>query len=430
MMQILAPARNFWVDLTSDSRSAWQYTRGFRTISLTTEEEAWLKENWSELEYNREQLSKIRSAILFSRTLSPKQKPVFLKTFPQWMHGDEEVQSLPLKRFQKHLKKIKKFEDKMYSFEETKVKKKLSDDRVERMRRTAHEKARIYERNYFRCMNAVADPKHVTADGLKRANTVALAITFGGAASAMLTYSVTNWDLPKDGRWWGEIAFVILTSMAMGYVNAKWILSNPRLNLWTQRFPLVMGVSAVEDIGVTALWTELLGTEPPTEEEVKKVMSDPKFQEQMSMLLEVMEREKLFEKHAAAFEKMTKVYNVENQEGLMTLARSGAMSVDPELINDELTRDLFIEAMSEAEYDQKKGPISTGDEDYDRYAYHRAIDFVYQPAFLIAQTLMYEKLCSVPNPQMAVIKAISLFIAINVAADALYFVGRRELINQ
>lgn len=430
LMHILAPDRSLWSELTADSKSAWHYTRGFRTISITDEEEKWLKENWSELEYNREELSKIRSAILFSRTLSPKQKPLFMRDFPLWMKGNEEVNELPLRRFKRHLKKVKKFEDKMYAFEEGKARYKKSEAGVERARRVAHEKARIYERNYFRCMNAVADPKHVTPEGLKRANTVALAITFGGAASALLTYSVTNWDLPKDGRWWGEIAFVIVTSMAMGYVNAKWILSNPRLNLWTQRFPLVMGASAIEDAGVTALWTEVLGTEPPTDEEIKKVMSDPKFQEQMASLLEVMERENLFEKHAAAFEKMTKVYNVENQEGLMTLSKSGAMSIDPELINDEATRDLFLEALSQYEYEQKKGPVSLGDEDYDRYGYHRAIDLVYQPAFLIAQALMYEKLCSVANPKMAVIKAVSLFMAINIAADALYFVGRRELINQ
>ncbi|PIR34957.1 MAG: hypothetical protein COV37_11895 [Bdellovibrio sp. CG11_big_fil_rev_8_21_14_0_20_39_38] len=427
---LLAPDRDFWRRLTADEKSAWQYTRGFRTITVSDEEERWLFENFMDIEYERESLAKIRSAVLFSRTLSPKQKATFLKEFPLFMNGELENLSLPTKRFSRHIRKVKKFEDKMYSFEETKAKNKLSEGRIERMRKTAHEKARIYEKNYFKCVNAVADPKHVTPEGIKRANTVALAITFGGAASAMLTYSITNWDLPKDGRWWGEIAFVIVTSMAMGYVNAKWILANPKLNLWTQRFPLVMGVSAVEDVGVTALWQEVLGTEPPTDEEIKKVMEDPAFQKKMNEMMIVMEEKGLFQKHAAAFQKMMDVYQVKSEDELVKLSGTGLMSLDPELIDDEKTRDLFLEALAELEYKEKKGPVSIGSEEYDRYGYHRAIDFVYQPAFLMASGLMYETMCSTPNPKLAVIKAVSLFLAINVAADALYFVGRRELINQ
>ena len=439
MRGFLPEAQDVWFLLSSDPKVITAYNRQFRHARLDQFEKDWLLANIKELPDDDEFRRKLRSAIFYARTLSPQLKMEFYDHLAPWVQTGQKYNSSSMRRFLRHYARVTKFEKQMYEVEMRKLIHIPERDRIRRSSKTAFEKTRLYEQGYYRCMNAVADPKQVSKEGLKRANTVALGITFGGAGSALVTYGATNYDQEKDAAWWGEIAFVIVTSMAMGYVNSKWILANPKLSMWTQRFPLVMAASAVEDIGVTALWTELLGKEPPTHEEVKKLLADEKFQEQMQAFLLWLETQSDFEAQVDKISALFQFYQAEQTEQTEqteqaeqddSAAEETLLTFDPEQIDIEETMGHLVSALSEYEYEQKKGVLSLGSEDYDRYAFHRGIDLIYQPAFIIASSLMYGSLCANPNPKVGLVKAISIFMAINLAADGLYFVSRRGLINQ
>ncbi len=439
MRNLATPAPKIWQRMSADPMVVYKYDRHFRFMNLSEAEANWIKSNFLVVKDDDQFMQGLRSGLLFSRTLSDNHRPQFLNKFPLWLRDQTQNKHPELRRFLHHYKKVQKYENQIYKKEYSKLEKEIEPLRVLRSKKIAMEKARIFERNYYRCMNAVSDPKQVTAEGARRAKTVAMAITFGGGASALITYGATNYDLPKDKAWWSEIAFVIVTSMAMGYVNARWILANPKLKMWTQKFPLVLGAAAIQDIGVTALWTELLGTPPPGDEEIQALLKDEKFQDLLQEMVAFFEKENLFQKHLSILQDWVKFLeladndndNGEGSEESWELDETQDLTdFDPEELDEEFTRDLIIQAMAEYEYHQDKGPLSLGSEDYDRYAFHRGLDLIYQPAFIIASMLMYNTMCATPNPKLGVVKAIGLFMAINIAADALYFVGRRGLINQ
>jgi hypothetical protein len=421
-----------WDQLSSDARLASLYKREFRSILLSDPEIEWIRSMFNELPSEESTRRKLRSGILYARTLSTNQAPYFEREFSRWMKNENEFPSLAMRKFLRHYKRVEKFEEKMYSLEYKRLNRHDVSARQVRSRAVALEKARLYERNYYRCMNAVADPKQVTKEGLKRANTVALGITFGGGASALITYGATNYDREMDFDWWAEIGFVVATSMAMGYVNSKWVIANPRLKMWSQRFPLLLAANAVEDVGVTALWSYLLGGEPPDHEEVKRIIADPVFQERLHEFKSWLENSVDFQKHFDHFNQLFAAYSIDanGEYSDDPIPGEDLSSVDPEELDEEETIALLIQALSDYEYHQNKGPLTLGSEDYDRYAFHRGIDLLYQSSFLIAGDLMYKTLCSTPNPKVAIVKAIGVFMAINLATDGLYFFSRRELINQ
>jgi uncharacterized protein YozE (UPF0346 family) len=430
--ELVRPMPTLWNELSENRVLISQYQREFRSITLSDPEIEWIRGMIKELPPEEIFRKKLRSGVLYARTLSTNQAPHFEKEFARWIKEDDGLPSLAMRKFLRHYRRVEKFEDKMYHMEFNKLGRLDSTSRQLRSRVVAHEKARLYERNYYRCMNAVADPTQVTKEGLKRANTVALGITFGGGASALITYGATNYDREMDFDWWAEIGFVVVTSMAMGYINSKWVIANPRLKMWSQRFPLLMAATAVEDIGVTALWTYLLGAEPRDHEEVKRLLADPKFQERLHLFKDWLENTVDFEKHLEQFSQIFELYAVHEDGEIDENAPTGEsiLTFDPEDLDEEQTIALLIQALSDYEYHQNKGPLSLGSEDYDRYAFHRGIDLIYQSSFLIAGDLMYKTLCSTPNPKLAIMKSIGVFMAINLATDGLYFFSRRELINQ
>lgn len=430
--ELVKPSSDIWNQLSSDAQLVAKYKREFRSIILSDPEIDWIKSMLNDLPQDDGIRRKLRSGVMYARTLSSNQAPHFEKEFARWMKNENEFPSLTMRKFLRQYKRVEKFEEKMYALEFKKAHKYDPASRQVRSRAVAYEKARLYERNYYRCLNAVADPKQVTKEGLKRANTVALGITFGGGASALITYTATNYDKEKDFDWWAEIGFVVATSMAMGYVNSKWVIANPRLKMWSQRFPLLLAANAVEDVGVTALWGYLLGGEPPDHEEVKKIIADPAFQARLHEFKNWLESSVDFKKYYDQFNQLFETYSIDD-EGTVVLddqQEDILSTLDPEELNEEETIALLIQALSDYEYDQNKGPLTLGNEDYDRYAFHRGIDLIYQSSFLVAGDLMYKTLCSTPNPKMAIVKAIGVFMAINLATDGLYFYSRRELINQ
>jgi hypothetical protein len=430
--RIIAPSRVFWDEFGLGPAQLLRYKRAFKETALTHTEREWVRSLTQTLPEDDELAKELRSSILFARSLPDSQRPKFLDDFRKyWPSHPKLKESLAFKKFKRHQKRVLAYEKKIENKEFKNLTKRNASDAKERAHQVALYKSRLYEKNYFQCMNAVSDPKSVSAAGLKNANKVAWAITVGGAASALVTYGATNHDLPKDERWWSEIAYVIVTSMAMSYVNAKFILANPKLKMWSQRLPLVIGAGAVEDIGVTALWSVLIGEEDPSWEKIEQLQKDPKFQEYLKEMLVIIEKERLYEKHqAGALSFLTSVET--DKEGVMTGAFSkiDPASVDMNSIDDTATRELFLEAYSELEYLQGEGRMKLGGPTEDRYTYNRLIDFIYQPSFLLASALMYQQLCSAANPKMGMFTAISTFMAINIATDALYFYGRREMIDQ
>ncbi len=397
------------------------FSNHFSGIRISEEEVSTLIKYIPDFPKDDEGIELLRRATLYSRILKDEKK--HSEFWSALAHYREDPTKTPkeLKEFLREDKYLTRYEKKLNSQYKNKPLAKKED--------VIKRKIKIYERNYYQCLKGATDPSLLTKRVMQQSNRVAIAVTIGGMGSALVTYAATNYDLPKDKKWWFEIFFVIVTSMAMSYVNAKFILANPKLKPWSQRLPLVLGASAVEDIGVTALYKYLVG-EP--DEDIKHKLAtlenDPEFKATLAKALEYIERDSLYQKYEERAKKF--ISQVSPEGDLKKMSEVELASVNWDQVDPDLTQELFLEALTDYEYSEAKGPLSLGEESYDRYAFHRLIDLIYQPSFLVAAMIMHKQLCRATNPKMGMVTAITTFMAINMATDALYFFSRRSLINQ
>ncbi len=418
---LLSRDAQVWTKFFRNYDEIKEFASHFSGIRISEEEVETLIRSIANFPGADEEIEFLRRAVLYSRLLKDKAKY-------------EEFWSALGSYQEKHTKKPKVLrdflrEEKYLARYENKLNRRYQDQAPVHGKEVIKRKIKIYERNYYQCLKGATDPSLLSKRVLQQSNRVAIAVTVGGMGSALVTYAATNYDLPKDKKWWFEIFFVIVTSMAMSYVNAKFILANPKLKPWSQRLPLVLGASAVEDIGVTALYKYLIGE--PDEDLKKKLLaleSDAEFKETLTKALEFIQRDSLYQKYEKASRDF--LQHVSPTGEVTKLSDVNLGEVKWEEVDAELTQELFLEALTEYEYAGNKGPLSLGDEAYDRYAFHRLIDLIYQPSFLIAAMIMHKQLCRATNPKVGMLTAITTFMAINMATDALYFFSRRGLINQ
>lgn len=418
---LLSPTYHAWKTELGESDKARLYAAQFDGTKIKTSEIGVISRYLSPLPDDLQEIAKLRRALLLSRTIKDDSaKNDFWLAYSQF-DSTEKIKNKHLKVFVKEEKFLKKYE--------SRLSKQIAAKKYPNRDAVLHAKMRIFERNYYQCLQGATDPSLLTKTVIEQSNRVAIAVTIGGMGSAMVTYAATNYDLPKDKKWWFEIFYVIVTSMAMSYVNAKFILANPKLKPWSQRLPLVLGASAVEDIGVTALYAYLVG-DPNADvaEKLEQLEHDPEFKETLKAALEYISKDELYHKYEDAAKRfLTKAAPGKENIKLSEVELSEVNWSD---VDADLTRELFVEALTDYEYEQQKGPLNLGDEAYDRYAFHRLIDLIYQPSFLIAAIIMHKQLCRAINPKVGMLTAITTFMAINMASDALYFFSRRGLINQ
>lgn len=410
-----------WAKFFRNYEDIKEFARHFSGIRISEDEVSTLIRYIPELPRSDEEIEILRRAILYSRLLKKESKyDEFWSSLPIYKEARTK-QPKVLREFLREEKYLARYEKDLIKRD----KGKFHPHNSEVIKR----KIKIYERNYYQCLKGATDPSLLSKKVLQQSNRVAIAVTLGGMGSALVTYAATNYDLPKDKKWWFEIFFVIVTSMAMSYVNAKFILANPKLKPWSQRLPLVLGASAVEDVGVTALYKYLVG-EPDQDIKQKLVAleSDAEFKETLTRALEFIQKDSLYQKYEKASRQF--LQKVSPGGEATKLSEVDLSRVNWDEVDAELTQELFLEALGDYEYASRKGPLSLGDEAYDRYAFHRLIDLIYQPSFLIAAMIMHRQLCRATNPKVGMLTAITTFMAINMATDALYFFSRRGLISQ
>lgn len=418
---ILSPALRAWSEHLETHQLAVEYTKHFDGLRVKNEEIELMGRYLHPFPSELAEIEKLRRALLFTRTIKDEEKRSEFWLAFSALDDQQKVTNKHVKTFLKEEKFLKKYE--------ARLSKKIEAKKYPNKETVLHSKMRIFERGYYQCLQGATDPSQLTKKVIAQSNKVAIAVTVGGMGSAMVTYAATNYDLPKDKKWWFEIFYVIVTSMAMSYVNAKFILANPKLKPWSQRLPLVLGASAVEDIGVTALYSQLVGDpHKDIQEKLEKLEEDPEFKKALKEALEYISKDHLYHKYESAAKNFLTKVSPDGKETKLTEVE--LEQVDWSTVDPDLTRELFVEALTDYEYEQQKGPMSIGNEEYDRYAFHRLIDLIYQPSFLIAAIIMHKQLCRAINPKLGMLQAISTFMAINMASDAVYFFSRRALINQ
>jgi hypothetical protein len=282
------------------------------------------------------------------------------------------------------------------------------------------EKADIYEKLYYNCKTQI---KSSAGPGdLKQAKRLTYAITTGGFASAIATYSTVHWEEEKNSRWFNELYFTLGVSLVLTYFSSKFLTTNANLNPWTGKLPLTLLTNAFTDVGVSALYASLFGvSDAELTKKLQILEADPKAQEKLQELLKIAQDEHLFEKHLKNTQDMFK-------------DKSPDKKIDREItFNDidlEASRDLFIAALAEKEYQEKSGIINTGGAATDRFTYHRLYNLLSTPTSIGLSIVMYNQMCMSESPKKGFMKAVGTYMAVSVLFDALYFKGRKDLINQ
>lgn len=338
-----------------------------------------------------------------------------------YSNGDETVRKSLLKEYHNELsgspitpgnKVWEKFSAHRKNVE-TKTKKMIAAGKIE--------KAKIYEKLYYSCKSQIkARP---TPESMRQAKRLTYALTAGGLGSSVITYSAVNWEQEKDAKWFNELYFTLGISLVFTFLSGKFVLANDKLHPWKGKMPLTFLNGALGDIGVSGVYAYFFNaSDAEMEKKLKELEKDPKAQERLQEILKVAEEEGLFEKYA------------KDSENLFRNKKTGEKvaleDIKIEDIDIEASRELLMESIAEKEYQDKSGVLSTGSVAVDRFTYHRIYNIISVPGNIGLSLVMYNQMCMAADPKKGFIKAVGTYMAGSILLDAIYFKGRRELINQ
>lgn len=284
------------------------------------------------------------------------------------------------------------------------------------------DKAQAYEKLYYSCKSQVkSKPTPETARMAKR---LTYALTAGGLGSSAITYTTVNWDKEKDSKWFNELYFTLGISLVFTYVAGKFVLANDKLHPWKGKMPITFFNSAASDIGVSGVYHYFFNTsDKEFERKLNELKKDPEGQEKLQAILKVAEEEGLFEKYA---DESAKLF-IDKKTGQPVASKE---AIDIEDVDIDSSRELLIDALATKEYEDKAGVINTGSAAVDRFSYHRLYNILSVPSNIGLSLVMYNQMCMSENPKKGFTKAVATYMAGSLVLDAIYFQGRRDLINQ
>lgn len=409
------------------------YRQSFQDMALDPQEALDLTRHLESLPFDTVLRHRLISSLLYARTLEGNQPIVFRERLSLILTDYFFESSDPLVvQFRKHSSKIHNYRKKIEAREYERLRRDRrtpANRALVRARDRSFKQTAAYERLYYACRNTVKTPDNPASE----TRMLTWAITAGGVGSTMTTYSIVNWDKEKDADWYKELFFVIGMSLVLNYVNGRFILANPALSPWRQRLPLTMGVVAAQDIGVTALYGLIFSKgDDELLARLQEIEDSGEFDELKRELIEIIEANDLFEKHRdatlALFSKLDIDENGDQTTRPLTPEEWESFSFDD--LNTEATLELLLQAYAQFEYEQEKGPLNLGSKTYDRYAFHRMLDFGFMPASILSSLIMYKQICMATNPKVGITKAILTFMATKLLLDTIYFASRRHVIGQ
>lgn len=342
--------------------------------------------------------------------------PTFRAIF-YFSNGDAEVRKSLLSEFRKEVAGSetdpKNEMWKKFTAHRTKVEKKTKT--------MPEEKVQVYQKLYYSCKSQVkAKP---TPESARMAKRLTYALTAGGLGSSAVTYTTVNWDKEKDTKWFNELYFTLGISLVFTYIAGKFVLANDKLHPWKGKMPITFFNAAASDIGVSGVYHYFFNTsDKEFEQKLNELKKDPQGQEKLQEILKVAEEEGLFEKYA---EDSAKLF-VDKKSG-KPLAKE---AINLEDVDIEASRELLIDAIATKEYEDNSGVLSTGSAAVDRFSYHRLYNILSVPANIGLSLVMYNQMCMSEDPKKGFTKAVATYMAGSLVLDAIYFQGRRDLINQ
>lgn len=290
----------------------------------------------------------------------------------------------------------------------------------------AVEKSLLYEKLYYSCKTQVkAAP---TAADYRQAKRLTYALTAGALGSSIATYSAVHWEEEKNSKWFNELYFSLGITFALSFFGGKFILANPNLKAWTVKMPVSYLNNAVTDGLVSGVaYGYLFKTDDKElDKKIKQLQDDPKAQEKLEELIKIAQEKGLFEKHFKNSQSFLKDKTTNKSVDLKNFGRE----ITFEDIDMEASRDLLIEALAEKAYREKAGPLSVGSEGKDRYAFHRIYNLLSAPTNIGMTIMMYNQMCMATDPNKGFMKAVGLYLGASIIMDAVYFEGKKDLINQ
>lgn len=364
-------------------------------------------------QFSNEQLRTMRSIYLFSQGDFDMRKDLVAQFIKILKNESVDPKNKIWARFTAHQKKVQKYTDK-----------KMAKAKTPEAKTIAKEQSLLYEKLYFSCK--AHTQKAPSAVEMRRAKHLTYALTAGAITSTGVTYSAMHYDEEKDAKWLKGLGFEIALTAIFTYVGGTFVTSNPKMNPWTVRAPLSYLNAAVADLGPSGAYSFIFNS---TDEEIKKkfeeMKKDPKVQEEIAELLHYAQENKLFEKHAAATEKLFSI-----KPGSKLTAEQMLQSLDLEKIDLEETRELLFAAIADREYSENAGILKTGMPGTDRYAFHRAWTLGSVPYNIGLALLMHNQLCMTADPKAGFAKAIATYFMGQILLDSVYYKSRREVINQ
>lgn len=367
-------------------------------IDLSAEEVSDYFKYFSEFNPTEREASSFRAIFYFSNGDAETRRALLSAYRTEVAGGEVDSKNQIWKKFTDHRKKVEKKTSGMIS-----------------------EKARVFEKLYYSCKSQVKSKP--TPETARQAKRLTYALTAGGLGSSIMTYSAVNWEEEKNSKWFNELYFSLGISLVFTFISAKFVLANDKLHPWKGKMPLTFLNAALADIGVSGAYHYFFNTsDKELEKKLEELKKDPKAQEKLQEILKVAEEEGLFEKYATEVQKQLKLKNGHE------LVDREKLTIDD--IDFEASRDLLIDALAEKEYRDKSGVLATGSVAVDRFTFHRIYNILAVPANIGLSLVMYNQMCMAENPKKGFAKAVATNIAVSILLDAVYYQGRKDLINQ
>lgn len=388
--------------------------KAFLKIDLTDDEVSDFFKEFDDLKISTLDEDTLRAIFLYGKE-DANVRVDLLKEFHHQISGNEiDENNKVWEQFAAHKKKVDDKKQKMIAKEETSAGK-----------TAAQEKAKIFEKLYYRCKTQIQGKP--TPLVFKQAKHLTYAIMAGSFGSSVVTYSIAHRDEEKNQKWFNELFFTLGIDLMFNYIGGRFILTNPNLNPWKGKMPMAFLSSALSDVGVSGAYALFFkSNSAEIEKKLKTLEKDPKVQEKLQELLKIAEENNLYEKH------------LKNTQDLFKDKKTGK-SMDPADFDHEVTiedidieesRELFLAALAEQEYQENSGMLKTGYPAVDRFTFHRIFGLIYTPTSIGMTMLMHNQMCMTEDPKKGFMKAVGIFLATSMLMDTLYFNGKRELINQ
>jgi hypothetical protein len=395
-------------------------------LKLTHLERTILFNNIALLPRTSKQIGLMKAYILYSRVYSKKKKERMLNSYP--LLFTDYAKSGENSIFVRFWKTQKKFDD----FEKKKRKEVLKDmiakgERIDRkeVKKIVKSRRETYSYQYLKCRH----DSDGALEGAQTSSALVKSMIIGSQLTAMTSYSIVNWDKPKDSRWYSEFAYTQFMSYALCNINGKLLFSKMTLDPWKEKLPYAYLLMAGEDIVTSTAYDQIFSpSKDKLQNQLAQMSRKPDYPQQMKRLFSLLNNEK-FKNKLLADLKGSLVSTT--GEDLLPKLLKGDIDFVVDNLDNEKSQEVLLALLERDEYQKRRGTVfNTGDYGTDRYAYHRVFDLLSTPAGVMMSFLMYNRICMANNSRKGKVEAVLFYIVYRAINDYLYFDWRRGAVGQ